>query len=108
MATYLRFTATAQEDIKKGYSYLKTPSMKKAKKLRGLCAFNFNTFLDGEFNREMTREEIICKIKYIASNQYYLNTTTAVLIEGDYLESNPNGEGFIISAKYIIDTFYLQ
>ena len=32
MATYLRFTETAEEDIEKGYSYLKTPSMKKAKK----------------------------------------------------------------------------
>ena len=107
MATYLRFTETAEEDIEKGYSYLKTPSMKKAKKLKGLCAFKFDTWLDGEFNREMTKEEIVIEIKKIASNQYYLNTNTAVLIEGDYLESNQNGEGSVISANYIIDTFYL-
>lgn len=107
MATYLRFTKTANKDIEKGYSYLKTPSMKKAQKLNGLCAFKFDTWLDGEFNREMTQEEILKQIKKIASNQYYLDTTTAVLIDGDYLGQNPNGEGVLISPNYIIETFEL-
>ena len=102
--TYLRFTNTIKEDLEKGFSYLKTPSMKKTVKLNGLCAFSFDTCID---NRDMTEDEIISKIKRIANNQYYLNTDTAVLIEGDYIGNNPNGEGVIIKANYILNTYSL-
>jgi len=102
--TYLRFTNTIKEDLEKGFSYLKTPSMKKSVKLNGLCAFSFDTWID---NRDMTEDEIIDKIKRIANNQYYLNTDTAVLIEGDYIGNNPNGEGVIIKANYILNTYSL-
>jgi len=102
--TYLRFTNTINEDLEKGFSYIKTPSMKKPVKLNGLCAFSFDTWID---NRDMTEDEIISKIKRIANNQYYLNTDTAVLIEGDYIGNNPNGEGVIIKANYILNTYSL-
>lgn len=106
MATYLRFTETAEQDIEKGFSYLKTPSMKRAKKLSGLCAFSFDTYNDEE-RREMTDEEILNKIKKYASQQYYLNTATAVLIDGDYIGNNPNGEGVLIKPNYIIESYNL-
>lgn len=95
MATYLRFTQTAQQDIDNGFSYLKTPSMKKAKKLPGLCAFSFDIF-------GMNEDEILAKVKRYAANQYYLNTTKAVIIEGMYIGQNPNGEGVIITPDYIV------
>lgn len=106
MAYFLRFTETAEQDIENGFSYLKTPSMRKAKKLEGLCAFSFDTYNDDE-RREMTEDEILRKIKRYASNQYYLNTSTAVLIEGDYVGSNPNGEGVLIKPNYILNTYSL-
>ena len=106
MATFLRFTSTAQEDINCGFSYLKTPSMKKAKKLNGLCVFSFDTYNDEE-RREMTESEVIAKIKKYAQNQYYLNTSIAVLIEGDYVGSNPNGEGVLINPSHVIETYEL-
>lgn len=107
MATFLRFTQNAQEEIEKGYSFLKTPSMKKAKKLNGLCAFSFDTWISGDQNREMTESEIISKIKQYAKNQYYLDTTVAVLIDGNYLGQNPNGEGVIIKGVSVIETYTL-
>lgn len=105
MATYLRFTQTAEEDIKRGFSFLKTPSMKKAKKLNGLCAFSFDcTNCEG---RKMSEDEIISQIKMYAKEMYYLDTTIAVIIKGDYLGQNPNGEGVIVKPEYIIETYYL-
>ena len=102
---YLRFTQTAEEDIQKGYSYLKTPSMKKAQKLKGLCVFSFDNYTDE--GKEMSSSEIEEKIRKIAANQYYLDTSIAVLIEGKYIGNNPNGEGVLIKPKTIVDTFYL-
>lgn len=105
MATYLRFTENIEADMEKGYSFLKTPSMKKATKLKGLCAFSFDVYND--MGKVMSSEEIESKIAQFARNQYYLNTSVAVLIEGDYVGSNPNGEGVLIKAKKVIDTYYL-
>ena len=110
MATYLRFTETAKEDIKKGFSYFKTPSMKKSIKLQGLCAFKFDTeIFDIELReyREKTKSEMIKEFNQILEASDYIKSDTAVLIEGEYLSNNQNGEGVIIKAKNIINTFYL-
>lgn len=107
MATYLRFTDTIEKDIKRGYSFLKTPSMKKAEKLNGLCAFKFDTWIDGSENREMTESEILSAIRKIGENTYYLQASTAVLIDAEYLSSNENGEGSVIRANYIIKKYSL-
>ena len=110
MSTYLRFTETAISDIKKGFSYFKTPSMKKATKLQGLCAFRFDTEIFCEQAREYrpkTKSEMLAEFQQILEASDYIKSDTAVLIEGEYLGNNQNGEGVIIKAKSIIDTFYL-
>jgi hypothetical protein len=110
MNTYLRFTETAKEDIKKGFSYFKTPSMKKAVKLQGLCAFKFDTqIFDIELReyREKTKAEMMLEFNEILESSPYIQSNTAVLIEGEYIANNQNGEGVIIKAKNIINTFYL-
>jgi len=108
MATYLRFTATINDDINKGFSYLKLPSLKKPRKLDGLCAFRFDTWLNGEFDREMTDTEILNEIKKIASHQHYLNCSVAALIDADYIEGNINGEGSIVKPNYLIKEYILN
>ena len=100
MATYLRFTKNFQSDLEKGYSYFKTPSMKKAVKLQGICAFKFDY-------ENLTEEETINIIKQYASNQYYLDCSTAVLFDADYIESNKNGEGSIVKPNYLIKQYFL-
>jgi len=110
MRTYLRFTENIEQDMKKGFSYLKTPTMKKAQKLQGLCAFSFDTTIfDIELgcDREKTKEEIIKDIYQILDNSWYIKSNTAVIIEGEYLGSNPNGEGVIIKANSIYKKFYI-
>ena len=96
MATYLRFTTTAQEDIDRGTSLFKTPSMKKAIVLDGICAFRID--LDN-----LTEEQIIKKVNDFASAySYYSDCGTAAIIEGAYINQNANGEGVIISPEYLI------
>lgn len=102
---YLRFTQNIESDIQSGVSYLKTPSMKKAKKLNGLCAFSFDPY--NEEGKLMSNEEIEEKIRKISNSQYYLNTEVAVLLEGKYVGSNPNGEGVLIKVTNIVKEFYL-
>lgn len=103
---YLRFTSRIEQEIKnKEVSYFKTPSMKKAVKLQGLCAFSFDPY--DERGRFMSDEDILSKIQVIADNQYYLDCSVAVFLEGEYLGNNSNGEGVIIKPLKVIKEFYL-
>ena len=87
METYLRFTTDFNHD---NYSYFKVPSMDKAKRLPGICAFPFN--IEG-----MSREEIENKVKVYAKNFSYYNEGTAVIFEGEFITKNTNDEGVIVS-----------
>jgi hypothetical protein len=110
MATYLRFTEKIEQDIKKGFSYFKTPSMKKATKLQGLCAFRFDTEIFCEQAREYrpkTKSEMVAEFQQILEASDYIKSDTAVLIEGEYLCNNQNGEGVIIKAKSVLNKFYI-
>ena len=85
METYIRFTENFGSE---GNSYFKTPSMKSAVRLNGVCAFRFDIF-------DLSEDEIKNKAK-----QYYKNFahygSTAVVFEGMYIENNKNGEGVIV------------
>ena len=84
-ATYIRFTDNFETE---GNSYFKTPSMQEAKKLSGICAFNFDIF-------DLSDEEIERKAK-----QYHQNFShygdKAIIFEGEYISNNANGEGVIV------------
>ena len=85
MDTYLRFTNDFDGEEN---SYFKTPSMKKAQKLNGVCAFPFD--IEG-----LTEEEIALKAKqYYHNFNYYGNH--AVVFEREYIENNRNSEGVIV------------
>lgn len=105
MATYLRFTTNAKEEVRKGFSYFKTPSMSEAIELEGLCGFSFDTTIfdceKGE-ERDMTRDELARKIQQYADNYSYYNDGEAVIIEGEYLGQNQNGEGVIFRPERIL------
>ena len=82
-ATYIRFTDNFETE---GNSYFKTPSMQKAKKLSGICAFNFDIF-------GLSDDEIESKAKqYYKNYSYYGNK--AVVFEGEFIDNNANGEEF--------------
>lgn len=85
MGTYIRFTENFESE---GNSYFKTPSMKSAVPLNGVCAFSFDIY-------DLSEGEIRDKAK-----QYYKNlgyySGTAVVFEGRYIENNKNGEGVIV------------
>ena len=57
--------------------------------------------------REKTKSEMIAEFNQILEASDYIKSDTAVLIEGEYLSNNQNGEGVIIKAKKIINTFCL-
>ena len=110
--TYLRFTNDISADMKKGYSYLKTPTMKKAVKLNGLCAFSFSItrpdYEDGGREVEMTKQELLEVIEMYRVNTWYLSDMPyAVIVEGRYLGNNPNSEGVIIKAEKVLMEFSL-
>lgn len=85
MKTYLRFTNDFDGE---DFSYLKTPSMKKAVKLNGVCAFGFDIFGLSENEIEKTAKQ------YYDNFGYYGNTV--VIFEGEYIENNRNGEGVVV------------
>ena len=102
MATFLRFTATAQEDIERGTSLFKTGSMNNAEVLPGICAFSFDI-------EDMTEDEVVRKIKQYAKNfAYYSSCGVAALIEGEYVARNRNSEGVIIEPSYLITEYQLS
>jgi hypothetical protein len=108
--TYLRFTDTIEEDMSRGYSFLTLPSLKKPKKLKGLCAIKFDMIIFDESTREYrekTNSEIMDSIMRQKERFHYIDCETAVIIEGDYLEDNVNGEGVVIKAKKVIKKLYI-
>lgn len=101
MATYLRFTTTAKQDINRGTSLFKTPSMSEPIVLDGICAFSINI-------ENLSDEEILSKVKTFAkAYDYYSECGVAALIEGTYIERNANGEGVIIRPESLIKEIYL-
>lgn len=103
---YLRFTNDIHSE---SVSYLKTPSMKKAKKLSGLCAFSTCLVTDGDnvYNagsgriEEMTSSEV-CEYVERFRPDYLSEDLSFSLFTGKYLESNCNGEGVIVKKDRII------
>ena len=85
MGTYIRFTENFGSE---GNSYFKTPSMKSAVRLNGVCAFPFDIF-------DLSEDEIRDKAKQYYKNFGYYGST-AVVFEGKYIENNKNGEGVIV------------
>jgi len=85
METYIRFTENFGTE---GNSYFKTPSMKSAVRLNGVCAFPFDIF-------DLSEDEIRDKAKQYYKNFGYYGRT-AVVFEGMYIENNKNGEGVIV------------
>ena len=85
METYIRFTENFGSE---GNSYFKTPSMKSAVRLNGVCAFPFDIF-------DLSEDEIRDKAKQYYKNFGYYGGT-AVVFEGMYIENNKNGEGVIV------------
>ena len=68
METYIRFTENFGSE---GNSYFKTPSMKSAVRLNGVCAFPFDIF-------DLSEEEIRDKAKqYYKNFGYYGSTAVA-------------------------------
>lgn len=86
---FLRFTATAEEDLRRGTSMFKTGSMDHAEVLDGLCGFKID--LVG-----LTTKEIERKIsKYAEIYSYYAAGCKAVIFEGKTVAQNQNGEGVV-------------
>ena len=88
METYIRFTEFYETE---GNSYFKTPSMKSAVRLDGLCAFQFDIF-------NLSEDEIRSKAKQYHTNLKYYGSK-AVIFEGTYIKNNKNGEGVIVKKK---------
>jgi len=99
METYLRFTTTGYEDLERGTSLLSLPSLDEDEVLEGLCAFSF------DIDHDMTEDDILRKVEMYAKNFCYYNEGTAVIIEGEYIKQNPNGEGVVIRAERIIKEY---
>lgn len=87
MNTFLRFTENFDKEKS---SYLKTATMKKAKKLQGICAFNFDLYNFDE-RREMTYKEIVEKVKGYSKNFPYYDSKIAVIFEGEFIEQGNEG-----------------
>jgi len=85
METYIRFTENFGSE---GNSYFKTPSMKSAVRLNGVCAFPFDIF-------DLAEDEIRNKARQYHKNFGYYGSK-AVIFEGTYIENNKNGEGVIV------------
>lgn len=104
---YLRFTNDIDSDK---CSYLKTPSMKKAKKLPGLCAFNSKLLTDGEniYSPSATGEmDAMSKSEisdYVESfRPYYIEASVSFsLFTGKFIDTNINGEGVIVKKTQVI------
>ena len=101
MAYFLRFTNTANEDLERGTSLLDLPSLSEPQVLSGLCGYSFASY--EEFNYMMSDSEIKSKVNMYKNNVQY--NGAAVLFEGEYIESNINGEGVIFKAESIIKEF---
>lgn len=86
---FLRFTATAEEDLKRGTSLFKTGSMNHAVVLDGLCGFNID--LVGLSTKEIERKIS----KYAEMFSYYAAGCKAVIFEGKTIGQNKNGEGVV-------------
>ena len=85
METYIRITECYETE---GNSYFKTPSMKNAVRLNGVCAFSFDIY-------DLSEDEIRSKAKQYHKNLGYYGSK-AVILEGTYIENNKNGEGVIV------------
>lgn len=97
METYIRFTENFGTE---GNSYFKTPSMRRAVRLNGVCAFRFDIF-------GLSEDEIKYKAKqYYKNFGYYCGT--AVVFEGKYIENNKNGEGVIVEKGSKLYEFNLK
>jgi hypothetical protein len=102
MAYFLRFTDTAEQDLKRGTSLLDLPSLKKPIVLSGLCGYSFCDKEEIEYNI-LSDSDIEEKVSKYKRNVNY--SGSAVIYEGEYVENNPNGEGVIFSPTSIYKTF---
>lgn len=92
---FLRFTAEAVEDLRRGTSLFKTGSMNEAVELQGLCGFEID--LVG-----LTKSEIEKRVSMYANMYtYYSNGCKAVIYKGSLIESNKNGEGVVFKPSKI-------
>ncbi len=104
MAYFLRFTETAERDLERNTSLLDVSGMNEATTLDGLCGYSFCDSEDIDYNM-LSEEEILSKVNMYKNNSWYSDRGDAVLFEGDYVESNPNGEGVIFTAESIYKIF---
>ena len=92
---FLRFTANASADMKRGTSLFKTGSMDSAIELSGLCGFQV------EF-QGMSKKQIEKAVSQYAINfPHYSKNAQAVIFEGRFIEKNSNSEGDVFQPLHI-------
>jgi hypothetical protein len=92
---FLRFTANASADMKRGTSLFKTGSMDSAIALSGLCGFQV------DFSG-MNKKQIENAVSQYATNfPHYSKNAQAVIFEGRFIEKNANSEGDVFQPLHI-------
>ena len=92
---FLRFTANASEDIRRGTSLFKTGSMDSAIALSGLCGFQVDF-------QGMNKKQIENAVSQYATNfPHYSKNAQAVIFEGRFIEKNSNSEGDVFQPLHI-------